>query len=713
MIINRRISVALLVAMTVVAYIPAIRGGYIWDDDDYVTESKVLRSTEGLRQIWCKPGATRQYYPLVHSSFWIEYHLWKLNPLGYHTVNVALHAANAVLLLLVLMRLGVAGAWLAAAIFALHPVHVESVAWITERKNVLSCLFYLAAGLTYLQFALESKRRYWLALSLFVCALLSKTVTASLPAALLLVLWWKRGRLRAADVYPLLLFFVIGVALGAVTVWMEKHSVGAQGEEWAFTSLERMLIAGRALWFYSGKLVWPRPLIFMYPKWQIDPHVWWQYLFPLSAIVVIVALWRLRDRIGRGPVVAVVCFTGTLVPALGFFNVFPFRYSFVADHFQYQASIGLIALAAAGFTLSAQSLNVPRAARGIGCAFLFVGLSWLTWQQGHIYKDAETLWRNTIERNPTCWMAFDNLGIVHSRRGEDLQAAACFEKALRIKPDLPEPHADMGALLARQGHYDAAIDHFEAALRARARFPEAEANLGAALACLGRNEEAKRHLRAALALSPKIPKAHYNLGTILDSEGKSQEAIQHLIEALRLEPEYANAHFALGLVYTKIGDYETASKEFEQSLKLNPQDAEAHFRLGFAQYNRGLVDEAITQYRLALRLKPDLVVALNELAWLSATHPEPKYRNAQQAVELATRACELTGNRQPSCLDTLATAYAEAGRFSDAERLAEIARALAVASRQAKLAAEIEQRLRLYREKHPFREGSSSLPATR
>lgn len=349
----------LLLAVSVfIAYQPVLRGGFIWDDDDYVTNNWTLHDFNGLKHIWFDTQATPQYYPLVHTTFWLEYHAWKLNPVGYHVVNVLLHALGSILLWRVLKRLELPGAWLAAAVFALHPVNVESVAWITERKNVLSAVFFFAAAWAYLRFAGESegkKRRWswWLAaLCLFVCALLSKTVACSLPAVLLLVRWWKKKRLQAGDVLPMVPFFIAGLWLGLQTARLEEHHVGASGAEWSFSLGERCLIAGRALWFYAGKLVWPVKLTFVYPRWQMDAGIWWQWLFPAAALAIVATLWFARKRIGRGPLVAVLVFAGALFPALGFVNVYPMRFSFVADHFQYLASIGIIVLVTNGMMIT-------------------------------------------------------------------------------------------------------------------------------------------------------------------------------------------------------------------------------------------------------------------------------------------------------------------------------------------------------------------------
>jgi hypothetical protein len=269
---ERVAGVVALVTMTALAYLPAMRGGFIWDDDFHVTQNRLLRTWDGLRAIWLEPGAMLQYYPLTHTTLWLEWRLWELAPAGYHAVNVVLHAANASLLWLVLSHLAVPGAWVAAAVFALHPVHAESVAWITEIKNVQSGLFYLLAGLAYLHHALpvrgEASRRglYFLALGCYACAILSKTVTCTLPVTLLLCLWWKRERLGPGDLRPLLPFLAVGAAAGAVTLLLERRLVGAQGEDWTFSALDRCLIAGRALWFYLGKLVLPTGLSFVYPR---------------------------------------------------------------------------------------------------------------------------------------------------------------------------------------------------------------------------------------------------------------------------------------------------------------------------------------------------------------------------------------------------------------------------------------------------------------
>ncbi|HVP13399.1 MAG TPA: tetratricopeptide repeat protein [Phycisphaerae bacterium] len=516
---NRAIAGAvLLAALTVLVYVPAMRAQFIWDDDDYVQNNQTLRSVVGLSRIWFQIGATPQYYPLVHTSYWIEYHLWGLNPTGYHLVNILLHALGAILLWRVLTLLGLPGAWVAAAIFALHPVQVESVAWITERKNVLAGVCYFGSALAYFRFALpqagndrpgHQRAWYCLALALYVCALFSKTVTCSLPAAVLLVLWWKRGRLRWRDAALLIPFVVLGLGFGILTAVMEKYRVGAFGEEWDLSFVQRVLIAGRVLWFYAGKLVFPAQLVFIYPRWHVDPASWPQYLFPLTAVAVLVLMWLGRRRFGRGPLAAILLFVGTLFPALGFFNVYPMRYSFVADHFQYLAAVGLIVLAVAGACRCADRLGAGRGTVTAAAAVILAILGTLTVRQARIYSDLETLWTDTLRKNPGAWMAHNNLANLLREKGN---ASGAME------------------------HLRAAMEHFQEAVRINPRDPSVHNNLAGLLIGMGRINEAIEQCHQALRLQPDYPDAHRNLALALSASGRTREAIEQCRELLRLRP---------------------------------------------------------------------------------------------------------------------------------------------------------------------------------
>lgn len=582
----------LLVVITVAAYFPVLDAGFVWDDDAYVTDNATLRSLEGLRQIWLQPGAVPQYYPLTFTSFWVEYHLWGLQPFGYHLVNVVLHATNAILLWLVLRRLRLPGAGIAAAIFALHPIQVESVAWITERKNVLSGLFGLAALLAYLHAEAADGSSRWPAYCaggvLFVGALLSKTVTCTLPAVLLVIRRWQGRRIDWRAVRTLVPLFLVGVLMAGATVWMERHHVRAEGVDFALSPLQRVLVAGRALWFYPRTLLWPHSLTFIYPRWSIDTHVWWQYLFPAGTLVVVGVLYAARRRTGNGPLTATLCYGCTLAPALGFINVYPMRYSFVADHFAYLSVIALIAAAAA-----AGARLVERTAPGgrflayaMGAAIL-VPLGLLTARQCGIYRDLRTLWTDTLAKNPECWMAHNNLGMLLQEQYGDIDGALPhYQEALRLNPHNANAHNNYAIALAARGEVEAAIAHYEQALRLNPDFADAHENLGIAFGTQGRIEEAIAQFTQALQIRPEYAEAHFNLGVALTVQGRAADAMAHYREAIRLRPSYPEAHNALGIVLQQTGRFEEAIAQYQEALRLQPTYDAARDNLRTAQAAR-------------------------------------------------------------------------------------------------------------------------------
>jgi tetratricopeptide (TPR) repeat protein len=737
----------LLLFLTLTAYIPAMQGGFVWDDDDHLTKNQTIRSLQGLGQIWFEPDSTIVYYPLTFTTFWLEYRLWGLNPTGYHVVNVLLHALSALLLYRLLLYLKVPGAWLAAAVFALHPVQVESVAWVTERKNVLSGFFYFASAFCLFHFfglageKKEKSARWWYlsGLLLFACALFSKTVTCSLPAAMLLVLWWKRGRVRGREVAALAPFFVLGLALGLTTAWLEKHHVGAVGLEWDLSFVERCLLAGRALWFYFAKLIWPVELIFNYPRWRMDTGVWWQYIYPAGVLLLVLILWVIRKRVGNGPLVGVLFFCGTLFPALGFFDVYIFRYSFVSDHHQYLACVGLIVLLI-GVAAKVASRLPPWPQRIISLLGLVVLLllGGQTWQQGYAYRDIETLWADTIAKNPESFLAHNNLGALRADQGKFAEAIRHYSEALRIKPDHYKAHNNMGVALASQGKFEEAISHYREALRLNPKDAEAHSNLAHVLASEGKFKEAIDHYSQALQLNPDNFEAHYNLGVLLAGQEKFAEASGHYLEALRLNPEDAEVHYNLGNALASQGKFAEAISHYLAALRLKPNYVEAHNNLAAALAENGKIDEAIDQYyevlriepnntiahiqlaslwagqgqtakaiehyQTALNLDPDSMVVLNNLAWILATHRNSNFRDGARAVQLAEKACRLTAYKNAVSLDTLAAAYAEAGRFHQALQTAQKAVETAQAEGQAELAKDIEKRMRFYQAGKPFYE---------
>ena len=701
---------ALLIVLTVAAYTPVLTAGFVWDDDDHVTQNETLHDLAGLKRIWFERGAVPQYYPLVHTTFWVERHLWGLDATGYHVVNVLLHVLGALFLWRLLYVFAIPGSYLAALLFAVHPVGVESVAWITERKNVLSTVCYLAAALAWFRYrpldplpnaeplhaagesapasGSEAKTQsllwYVVSLLLFVFALLSKTVTVSLPAALLLIVWWKRGRIQASDVRPLLPFFAIGILLATNTALMERTRVGAAGADWSFTLADRILIAGRALWFYASKLIWPTNLIFIYPRWTVDTRNFAQWFYPTAAVVAVATVWLMRGRISRGPLVALLFFGGTLVPALGFFNVYPMRFSFVADHFQYLASIGLLTLAAVGLhvRLSRFSLVIPLA------------LAVLTWRQARVYHNLDTLWSDTIAKNPNAWLAHNNLGNVLLERGQTDSAIALYQNAVRLKPDYYEAHGNLAAALLRLGDVEAARTSVHAALNASSGYVpalisqatillrdgrpneaivilqdvlrhepengEALNVMGSAFAARGDFGNARAAFEAAVRVQPELIAPRVNLARTLLRAGDVAHAELQLDEALRRSPNDSDARNAKGMVLVARGQTAEAIAYFHDLARALPGDASARFNLGTLLSQAGRSDLAIEEFRTAIRLNRHHAEARNNLgiAYLITE------RYADAAVQFS-EAIRLRRNN-PEAHNNLAYALIRLGRTEEA-----------------------------------------------
>ena len=536
-------GLAAVLLVTLVAYLPALRGSPLWDDDAHMTAPE-LQSIAGLGRIWFEIGATQQYYPLLYSAFWVEHQLWGDSVVGYHLVNVLWHLLAVALVYRILTVLEVPGALLAAAVFGVHPVMVESVAWISEQKNTLSAVFYLSAMLVYLKF--DASRRpalYGLAIGLFVLGLLTKTVTASLPAALLVIFWWKRGTLSwRRDVRPLAPFFVLGLVGGLTTAWVERTLLGAQGADFNLSVVDRCVLAGRVIWFYVGKLFWPVDLTFIYPRWTIDPEQAWQWSFSLAAVTVTVWFWAIRERL-RAPLAGWLYFCGTLFPALGFINVYPFIFSFVADHFQYLASLGIIVPVAAVITMALGRLSIQGRRAGIVVVVLVVGvLAGLTARQSSLYANSVVLYQTTLDRNPDCWMAHNNLGMKLAEMGDPAGAIAHYKIALELKPNYFEAHNNLGNAYARAGQLPEAIAEFTAALSVKPDFFHALNNLGVTLGRAGRYQEAVVPLQRAVELKPDYADTHNFLAMALASSGQRPAAIEHFRTAIRLNERLFDAY---------------------------------------------------------------------------------------------------------------------------------------------------------------------------
>ncbi len=557
-----------------IAYWPALQGTLLWDDNAHITSAS-LQSLHGLWRIWFELGATQQYYPLLHSAFWVEHRLWGDAVLGFHLANLFEHSLSACLVVAIVRLLRLRGAWLAGFVFALHPVCVEAVAWMSEQKSTLSGVFYLAAALTYLHFDRSRKRSfYFAALGLFVLALLSKSVTATLPAALLVVFWWERGKIDwKRDALPLAPWFVIGASSGLFTAWVEKTYIGAQGAGYELTLAQHILLAGRIPCFYAGKILWPADLMFSYPRWDVDPQVWWQWLFPFFVIALTIGLIAFARK-SRGPLASFLYFLGTLFPVLGFLHVFPFRYSYVADHFQYLATLGIIIPGACLLASATARLALSETSATVAAVLLAGLLGFLTWQQSSLYAKAETLYRGTLQRNPNSWMTHNNLGIVFAEENRLPEAVAEFDASLRIKPDHTKAHMNLGNVLRQiPGHMPDAIVEYQTALQ----------------------------------LQPSLVAAHKNLAIALaQNPARLPEAVSEFQAALHLDPEDAQTHALLAISLAQLGRMPEALDEYRTALRLQPDDADT--RLNYADTLAqlpGQRDEAMAQYRMLLNVNAD------------------------------------------------------------------------------------------------------------
>src|SRR6266481_5741901 len=535
----------ILAVVTILAYEPAWHGALLWDDNANMATPE-LRSLDGLRRIWFVPRTTQQYYPLLYTSYWLQQRLLGDSTTDYHFVNILLHIGCVVLVLKILRFLRIPGAELAAIIFALHPVNVETVAWISERKNTLSGVFALAATLWYLKFdENRTSGRYALALGLFFLGLLSKTAIVTLPLAWLVVLWWKRGWISLRrDVVPSIPFFFLSAAAGLMTRWVESGNIAYKASTaLAFSPVDRCLIAGRAFWFQLGKVLWPANLMFVYPRWEINAAVWWQYLFPLAVLALLGILWSLR-RWFRAPLAGLLVYILLLLPTLGFLNQYFFIYSFVSDHWQYLACLGIITPCASGIVLLAERLERWRAWLEPTMTLVIGGVLFVvTSHQSRMYTNNETLYRAAIARNPTCWMAQVNLGIIRYEANRITEAMDLFKQAMRIKPAVV--YYSLGGILLEAGRVSEAIGEYKEALR----------------------------------IDPGLAEAHYDLGNVLLQTGRNSEAIDEYEEALRIAPDYAKAHNNLGAVLARVGQISEAIEQLKVALRINPNDIVARNNL--------------------------------------------------------------------------------------------------------------------------------------
>jgi len=579
-------KVAAIILAVVLPYLPALRGGFVWDDEPLITANPLLRTASGLAEIW-SGSRTADYFPVTNTVFWIEYHLFGDNPTGYHALNILLQVANALLLWRVLRRLQIPGAFLAGLIFAIHPIHAESVGWISELKNVLSMFFFLISALLF--FEIEDQRTltrpvaYSASLVAFLLALLSKTQVVFLPAALLLCAWWRnslvdsKGRGKGnplqfqREIVRTVPFFLTAIVFGLITIWFQNRGIGE--EEIILGPFTRRLAnAGMAIWWYAQQVFAPIRLMAVYPQWRFDPPALMEWL-PLIAIIgALLLLWR---RHCRGLLFAFAYFIVALLPVVGIVRMSYARSgSLVADHLQYFADISLIALFSAGVArLWSTGRRQVRIATASIILVLLALLGSYTWARAGVYRDEQTLWQDNFSKNPNTWQGHNRVGQLLFSQEKFAEALPHFERAAQLKPELADNYNLLGLVYCRLQRFDEGIAQYRKGLQLKEEKASTAQSVGAAtmrvnlanaLTLTGntfselaraasdqgdmaaaqadakesnaRFTEAVEQYEKALAIEPEHPAIHRNLGILLSQMGRNEEAIVHLRKVLELVP---------------------------------------------------------------------------------------------------------------------------------------------------------------------------------
>lgn len=523
---------SLLVAVTLLAYAPIYGGGFVWDDAAHLLDNVVLQEG-GLYRAWLAPDHG-VYYPMASLSYWIDHQLWGLSPKGFHATNVLIHALSSLLVWRILLRLGVPGAWLAAMLFALHPVNVESAAWITQRKNTLCLFFYAASIFLYLRGRDGDGPRaltQGAAITSFLLSMLSKGAGAALPVILLLLGWFRRGRIDRKDFFNSLPFFAVAVVMSVLEISFQYGDAIGGGTPRPEGFFSRLAGAGWVAGFYLVKALLPVQLSFVYPRWDIDPSDILAWLPNVGFALALIIAWRVRDRIGRGPLTALLYFLLGLAPVIGFFEFYYMTYSLVGDHYQYIALPGIMALVTGGGAYllgQAKSHGMPpllgqRLAIASGtliAALFFTG----TLQRSAIFADSETLWLDAIAKNPSGYLPRYNLGLELQQRGEYERAAGQYQALLETYPDSAEVHNNLGGVMLRLRRADQARSHFEHVIHFEPDHTEALNNLGNALEQLSRLDDAVEAYALAIQTAPDLIAPRLNLARVLQKLGRTEEA---------------------------------------------------------------------------------------------------------------------------------------------------------------------------------------------
>jgi tetratricopeptide (TPR) repeat protein len=629
---------SVILLATLAAYIPAMTGGYTWDDGILLTDNPVMKAPDGLRRIWCTTESW-EYLPATFSMHWIEWRLLGPGAGGHHVVNILLHALSALILWRVLLRLGVPGAWLAGLLFAVHPVAAGSTAWIAERKNVLCMVFYLLAIQAYLIFDERGRWRwYLLSVALFLLALLSKTSVVMLPFVLFLCIWWKRGAIDRKDIYRSVPFFALSLVLGLVTVWFQwQHAISGEVVR-PEGMASRAAAAGWIVWFYFYKLLLPVALCAIYPRWTVDGSSPVAFIPLLLLAAGLFVLWRNRQDWGRSPLFAFGYFLIVILPVLGFADMSYMRLSFVADHLQYPAMVGVIALAAA---LLARACEIKgwRGGAAVTLAVLCtLALGALTWQRAWTYADDQRLWEDNLRHNPAGAPVWTNLGSALLDRGDFQKAIEHFTRAIALRPDYVEAYVNRCVAYDRSGQYDLALPDAERAVTLKPGNAQAYNNRGTAYARMGRFTEAIRDYDKALALKPDYAGAWRNRGVAFmnSNTGRLAEALRDFDTAIALDPDSAEAYNHRGAAYAKCDRMPEAMRDFARAIELSPDHVPTYNNRAAVYANSNRLHEAIRDFDKVATLKPSDPEAFYNrgLACWLAGRMEDGLRDMDKAIAL-------------------------------------------------------------------------------
>jgi protein O-mannosyl-transferase len=717
--ISRRqqcLAAFLLALLTLTAFGRVCGNDFInYDDRAYVVRNPGVQGGLSFQGLWWALTTTScaNWHPLTWMSFQLDHALYGLHAWGYHATNLALHVANVLLLFLVLCRM-TGGPWpsaLVAGLFAVHPLHVESVAWVAERKDVLSTLFWMLTLAAYVRYAERpGPARYTIVVLSFAVGLAAKSMLVTLPFVFLLLDYWPLKRGKGIGVGWLLLekapLFALSVLSSAITLYAQQVDSGpataadsGAGNEADWLTRVGYVVVSYVT--YIARALWPRDLIPFHP-YPRQPLPGWE-MAGAALLLVAVSVVVIQAR-RRAPYLIVGWFwyLGTLVPVVGIIRVQGGHG--MADRYTYVPLIGLFMMAAWGSADLAARWRVSRAVKALVVASVAALLLACTWIQAGYWHDSKTLWRHTLEVDPENYLAHYDLGVVLAREEAWDAAIEHFQHAARIDPSRDLPHVSLGDAFAHKGMMDRAIDEYQEGLSLNPNRAEGHNLLGIALETRGDLPGAREQYLEALVQNPSLADAHTNLAMVLTRQGKLDDAGQHFHAAIELEPRRASAHHGLGLMYALHGNLREAVKSYGRAIDLQPGISQYHRDRAHALVMLGQTDAARTAYQRSLRLASDWPQAADREAWRVATDPSPENRNGRLAVHLAAEACEVTGYAKPRYLDTLAAACAEAGRFDEAQTIAAKALSLPSSGESAEWRKSVEERLQLYKERRPFHE---------